>query len=217
MTKIKNILLDFDGTIADSSIGVYKSVDKVVDYYNLDIQKGNYPGLIGPPLRESFSKILGLPPEEIKNAIKVYREYYSEKGMYECRVYDGIENLVKDLKSLGMKVYVATSKPEFYARKILEKLNIADLFDYIAGGDIEESTRIEKVDVLKYLIEEEKLNVEECLMVGDRIYDVEGAHEVNIKCCGILWGFGNEKEFLDCGADYICKTPEDVKQLVEKL
>ena len=216
MSNYENILFDFDGTVCDISEGVFKGFDYVVDYYKLNIDKSIYKKMMGPPLRESFVNCLHLPESEIKNAIAKHREYYNAGGMYELEIYDGVVDLIKNLKQAGKKVYIATSKPEHYTVKILEKIGLKDLFDFVGGSDISESNRVEKIDVLKYVMKENNLTSENSIMIGDRFYDVRGAHAVGLKCIGILWGFGDLQEMQECGADYIKATPKDVEEFLLK-
>ena len=208
-----HIFFDFDGTIMDTSPGIYDSFDRVIAHYKLEYPRSEYDRMIGPPLRESFGNILNLPESEIRNAIKVYRDYYSTEGMYNARLYDGVVELIENLRKSGKKIYTATSKPELFTRRILEKYELDHLFDFIGGSDLEERGRVEKKDVVEYVVNTRKLsdNKEKCILIGDRKYDVVGAHEAGIKCAGILWGFGSREEFESCGADFILETPSDVE------
>ena len=139
-----NILFDFDGTIMDTSPGIYDSFDRVIAHYRLDFPRSQYSRMIGPPLNESFSKILKLPEDEIRNAIKIYRDYYSVEGMYNAEVYPGIVPLMENLRKAGKKIFTATSKPEVFTRKIIEQKNMTHLFDFIGGSDAEEKGRTDK-------------------------------------------------------------------------
>lgn len=206
------ILFDFDGTLMDTSRGVFASFDKVVEHYKLDIDRRIYNTMIGPPLLESFSKTLHLPDSEIRNAIAVYREYYVAEGMYQADVYPGVVDLIKKLKADGKMICTATSKPEIYARAILERKGMLDLFDFAGGADTDEKSRVTKLDVVNYVLKTQNLEdkKDRCILIGDRHYDINGAHAAGIKCAGILWGFGDRKEFEENGADYILETPEEV-------
>lgn len=208
-----HIFFDFDGTIMDTSPGIYDSFDRVIAHYKLDYPRSEYDRMIGPPLKESFGNILNLPESEIRNAIKVYRDYYSTEGMYNAKVYDGVVELIENLRKGGKKIYTATSKPELFTRKILERYELDHLFDFIGGSDLEERGRVEKKDVVEYVISTRRLsdNKESCILIGDRKYDVIGAHEAGIRCAGILWGFGSREEFESCGADFILEVPSDVE------
>ncbi len=210
------ILFDFDGTLMDTSKGVFNSFDKVVAHYGLNIDRAIYSTMIGPPLKESFSKTLGLPEAEIQNAMQIYRSYYAQDGMFEAEIYSGVVELIENLRAAGKKIFVATSKPEIYARQILERKEILGLFDFVGGSDLEEKSRVEKCDVVKYVLQSNGISAqkEKCLLIGDRHYDVDGAHSAGIKCAGILWGFGTRKEFEECGADFIFESPEDAESFL---
>ena len=216
--KFDTILFDFDGTLFDTSPGVFNSFDYLFKKYQMEFPREKYSLMIGPPLKESFQNIIGFKEEECDKAMKVYREYYGVKGIFECDVYGGVKKLVEDLRENGKNVFVATSKPEVYANAILEKKDMKSLFDFVGGSDLEEKNRVEKIDIINYVLEsngiKDESSKEKVLMIGDRKYDIIGAHQAGIKCCGILWGFGNRKEFEEFGADFICETPKDVMNLV---
>lgn len=213
-----NILFDFDGTVFDTSPGVFNGIQFMLDYYGLKCDRANFPLMIGPPLTESFEHIIKMPKNMIPEAISKFREYYTEKGIFECAVYDGVRQLVESLRAHGKRVMIATSKPELFANQILERNGMRGLFDFVGGSDMEEAKRVEKIDVIRYVLAENGLENEEArkstLMIGDRKYDVLGAHEACLECMGILWGFGNRAEFEDCHADYILETPEEVKRFL---
>ena len=214
--KFDTILFDFDGTLFDTSPGVFNSFDYMFKKYGMDFDTSLYPLMIGPPLSESFSKIIHFPDSEVDKAIQTYREYYSVKGLFECKVYDGVIKLIQNLRKGGKKICVATSKPEEFAKQILVKNDMLDLFDFVGGSDFEEKTRAEKVDVINYVLDENALRdkLDSVLMISDRKYDVLGAHKVGLKCCGILWGFGTRAEFEECHADYILETPKQVEAFI---
>lgn len=216
MNNFTNIFFDFDGTIFDTSPGIFASMECVVKHYQLNYDQSTFIKMIGPSLKESFTTIFHLPEEEVPNAIKVYRSFYSEEGMFMCNLYPGVIELIQTLKENNKKIFVATSKPEFYTRQILEKKELLHLFDYVGGADLEEKNRISKVDVINYVLDQNNLqnSLNTCLMVGDRKYDIEGAHQAHIKAMGILWGFGNKEEFNKCNADFICSTPQDVQNFI---
>lgn len=216
MSTFEYILFDFDGTICDTSEGIFASMQKVVDYYKLPYGISDFKKMIGPSLKESFTTIFHLPESEVTNAIKVYRDFYGVEGMYMCSPYDGIVELIKELRARGKKIYVATSKPELYTKQIIERKGMTELFDFIGGADLAEQKRIEKIQVINYVLAENGLEnkKDSCLMIGDRNYDIKGAHAAGMKACGILWGFGNRQEFEECSADYICEKPADILNLL---
>lgn len=212
--KAKYILFDFDGTIADSSEGVFMCV-----LYALENMGRPLPGrdelrkFIGPPLRESFSRRCGMTPEETERAVELYRRMYSDTGILKCRVYDGVEKLLSDLRAKGFILAVATSKPEVYARRILDHFGLSRYFTYIAGAEFS-GARTDKPAVIEYALKSLGADASEAIMIGDRFHDVEGAHRFGVKCVGVLWGFGSREEFEKCGADFICADTEEVERLL---
>ncbi len=207
----KYIFFDFDGTLVNSSEGVWNAL-----YYMFDKLKIKYPPkemmpkFIGPPLTLSFSEYLGMSVEEAEKAIEVYREYYNTKGCFETEIYGGIENLLKKIKNSGRFNVVTSTKPEIMCEKILKEYNIDSLFAAICGSVSDFDT---KAIVIKRAIKKLRAdNLNEVLMVGDRKYDVEGAKEAGIRCAGVKWGFAEKDEFEKAGADFIVS---DVKELEE--
>lgn len=202
---------DLDGTITDSSLGITNSVMYALKRYGIEEtdREKLYP-FIGPPLTESFGKYYGFSKEQAVEAVGVYREYYTEKGLYENRVYDGFEETVGRLKNAGKTLIVATSKPEPFARTILEYFHLASYFDYIAGMELD-GGRGTKAEVIRYAMEVCGIqDKSKALMVGDREHDVIGAKETGMDCLGVLYGFGNREELEKAGADYIVDQPEDI-------
>ena len=152
--------------------------------------------------------------DEAITAVEYYREYFKCTGIFENKVYDGVETLLSQIKSRGKKIILATSKPEIYAVQILEHFNLAQYFTFIAGNTMAED-RHHKVDVINYLYSEcPEIEKDEAIMVGDRNYDVIGAHKSGIKCIGVLFGFGDKKEMQEAGADFIAPTASDLKNLL---
>lgn len=216
MNKFSYLLFDFDGTLFDTAPGIYTSMQHVCDHYNLPYGEAEFKKMIGPSLKESFTTIFHLPESEVPQAINVYREYYSTVGMFDCIPYKGVFELIEKLRTMGFKILIATSKPELYAKQILERKGFLHLFDFVGGADLSEQKRCEKIDVVNYVLEENNLvnKKSECLMIGDRKYDINGAHAAGLKASGILWGFGNREEFEQANADFILETPEQVLEFL---
>ncbi|GKX68236.1 phosphoglycolate phosphatase [Clostridium sp. TW13] len=209
------ILFDLDGTLTDSGVGIINSVEYALQKCGIEVKdKNELYKFVGPPLTDSFEMYYDFSKEEANTAIKYYREYFREKGMFENLVYDGIEKLLKELKVNNKKLIVATSKAEVFAKQILEHFNIAEYFSYIAGSNLD-GTRVKKAEVIKYALE--SCNIEDLsktIMVGDREHDIIGAKEVGLKCIGVLYGYGDRSEFEKAGADFIVETVSDVEQVL---
>lgn len=209
------ILFDLDGTLTDPMIGITKSVQYALRFYG--IEESNLNTLcpfIGPPLKDSFMKYYHFPESQAEEAIKKYREYFSVTGIFENRVYDGIEELLKELKSCGKRLLVATSKPEEFAVQILEHFGLAQYFEYICGASMDEK-RVKKGDVIAYAIEMAGIeDISLAVMVGDREHDIIGAKENGMDSIGVLFGYGSRKELEEAGAHLI---GESVKELTKLL
>lgn len=212
MNKTYDIFFfDLDGTITDSSLGITNSVIYALKKYGIEEKDyGKLCRFIGPPLTESFQKFYGFSKEQSIEAVKFYREYYTVKGIYENRVYDGFEDVLKNLRKAGKKLVVATSKPEPFAKTIIEYFHLDSYFDYIAGMELD-GGRGMKADVIQYALEACQIaDMSRVLMVGDREHDVLGAHKIGIDCLGVLYGFGTREELEEAGADHIAETVEGI-------
>ena len=200
----------------DTSEGVFNSFRHVISAFNLETPSPEtFHSMIGPSLVDSFKNVFHFPDEEVHKAMAKYREYYLDKGMFQVRVYDGLEELLKRLTENGCSLYTATCKPEPYARSILKHLNLDRYFTFIGGSDVEEVLRIKKVDIINYVIGEAGIkDKSSCIMIGDRKFDIEGAKQAGIASVGILYGFGDRAEMEECGADYIEESPESLGKLL---
>lgn len=215
MKSYGTFFFDLDGTIIDSSVGITNSVMYALKRFGIEeTDRTSLYKFIGPPLTESFERFYGFDKEKAKKAVEVYREYYADKGIFEIEVYDGIAETVKALKKAGKKVVVATSKPEIFARRIMEYIGLSEYFDYIAGMGMD-GARNTKAEVIDYAIEACQLTEKEkILMIGDREHDVLGAKRIGIDCVGVLYGFGSKEEFEEAGATYIVEKATDVLTFV---
>lgn len=214
------ILFDLDGTLTDPGVGITNSVMYALKKFGItvDDRKELY-AFIGPPLSESFERFYGFDSYQAKEAVEIYREYFSEKGIFENSLIEGVDELLKFLKSQGKKIALATSKPEVYASRILEHFQIEEYFDVVAGSLLS-GERTDKSEVICWALKQmrEKYNFqnseEKTVMVGDREHDVAGAHKNHIPCIGVLFGYGSGEELKNAGADGIVS---DITQLFSEL
>lgn len=218
MKYYKNILFDLDGTLTDPGIGITNSVAYALKKYNIQVgDRSELYKFIGPPLHESFEHYYGFLEEEAFKAVDYYREYYSDKGIFENRVYEGIPQLLKDLKDAGKTLVVATSKPEVFAKQILEHFGLDSYFDYVAGSNLDGS-RTKKEEVIRYALDScnifTKEQMAETIMIGDRKHDVLGAGKVSIDSIGVLFGYGDKEELEEAGATYIAETVKMLSSLL---
>ena len=211
----KYIFFDLDGTLTDPGKGITNSVAYALKKFGIDEPDHTklYP-FIGPPLKNSFMEYYGFDEEKAERGILYYREYYRDKGIYENELCEGVDSLLKELYERGYKLVLATSKPDVFAKTILEYFDIEKYFSFIGGADMSE-TRVTKSDVIRYILDSLDIkDTSDILMVGDRKYDVCGAREFGIETIGVLYGYGSAEELKSAGAKYLA---ENTKEVLEKI
>lgn len=215
MKKYDVIFFDLDGTLTDPGLGITNSVMYALEHMGITVtdRSALYP-FIGPPLVDSFREFYGFSKEAAEQAVLYYREYFSEKGLFENELYNGIGDLLKDLKDAGKRVVLATSKPEPFAVQILKHFKIDGYFDYIAGSRLDGS-RGTKDEVIQYALElcraEDHSKV---IMVGDRKFDILGAKKYGLDSMGVLFGYGSREELSAAGADYLVETIGEIAKIL---
>ena len=210
MKQYQYIFFDLDGTLTEPKVGITKSVAYALEYYGIHVEDlDTLCPFIGPPLADSFMKFYGFDSEKAMDAIRVYREYFRDKGIFENEVYEGVRELLENIKASGRKTVLATSKPEEFAVRILEHFDLAKYFDVVAGASMDEK-RNKKGDVIKYAMEKGAFRSENAVMIGDREHDIFGARENGLDSIGVLYGYGSRQELENAGADYIAETVQDI-------
>jgi len=187
----KAIFFDLDGTLTESGEGITKSVQYALEKLGKpeeDLDKLRV--FIGPPLMEQFMKYADVDETEARRAVEYYRERYAVKGIFENRPYDGVENLLRELKGKGYILAVASSKPEYYVTKIL-----SSYFEVVVGSEMN-GARTSKTEVIEEALK--RLNMsdrrKEVLMVGDKEHDVLGARAAGLACVAVGYGYGTKEE-----------------------
>lgn len=212
----KNVFFDLDGTLTDSAEGIINSVEYALKGLGItDYEREKLYKFIGPPLHDSFFEFFGLSEEKCSEGIRLYREYFSVKGIYENKLYDGIEELLAKTRASGRTIVLATSKPQEFAEEILRYFDIAKYFDFIAAAEMN-GERNRKEDVINYALEISGAKREQTIMVGDRKFDIMGAKSAGIASIGVIYGFGTEAELREAGADFIAKTADEVFEITNK-
>lgn len=209
------VIFDFDGTVVDTGEGILKSLQYSFEQMGREVpDMSDLKRFIGPPIHYSFTHYYGVSEEEVGEYIKKYRERYTVKGIYECELYEGIPELIDALKKRGIKVGIASSKPLRLIYDVADYLGITESFDAIVGVRIDDSNHSSKTGLILEAMElmgaDDK---NEVLMVGDRLYDIEGAKGAGVKSCGALWGYGSQEEFRQYEADFIVRQAKDVLDL----
>lgn len=214
---IEYVLFDLDGTLTDPAEGITNSIVYALNKFGVSVcDKKELYKFIGPPLYDSFVKYYGFSHENANLAITYYREYFAPKGLYENTVYEGIEDALIHLKTQNVKLIVATSKPEKFAREILVHFALDRYFDDIIGATMDEK-RNTKDAVIAYAVEKCSIDTANAVMVGDRLHDVLGAKANGIRSIGVLYGFGSYDELADAGADIIVNDVAQLKNVLTDL
>ena len=213
MKKFDTLLFDLDGTLTDSTEGILNCLIYAIERMGFEVPEDTNI-FLGPPIRQSFAEFLGMNGEQVDEAVRIFRERYSDTGLFENRVYDGIPGMLERLKSGGKRLMVATSKPQVYAVRIFERFGLAQYFEIVGGAELDGS-RDYKDEVIEYVLAKAGITDRSTvLMIGDRRQDVLGAHKTDIECMGILWGFGSMEELTQAGADYIARTPQEAADML---
>lgn len=218
MKKYKVILFDLDGTLADTSEGIYnahKFATKMVDY---QLKEDDLKGVIGDSLIHVYRERYGLSDEMARYAIKEYRNWYAENGIHQALLYPGVFDTLSVLREKGIELAVATLKLESFAKTMLKSLGVASFFQTIRGVD--ENDKRTKSDIINLVIKELGFTKSDALLVGDSSNDAEGAYESKIDFIGCLYGFGysrREEILADRGLAAINKIDELQRVLGEGI
>ena len=216
MTKRHVLLVDLDGTLTDPAPGIVGSFRHALEAMGRDPPPAEeLTWIIGPPLRGSFAELLG-GSERVEEALAAYRARYGATGLFEASVYDGVPEALHALKGAGARLFLCTSKPAVYARRILERFDLARHFDAAYGAELDGRFE-DKRDLIAHILADRGLKPETCAMLGDREHDVIGASRSGVPAIGALWGFGGEAELKRAGAAVLCARPNEVPAAFARL
>ncbi|MGD1817069.1 MAG: HAD hydrolase-like protein [Pleomorphochaeta sp.] len=211
MSNYKLIIFDFDGTLVDSSSGIYNTANWSVKQIGLK-EETNLEQLnkfIGPPLKDCFKLTFNLPDELMEKACDIYRQRYIEKGQYEVEVFEGVEDVLKELKAKGYILAVATMKYREVVFTMLKYLNLDGYFEYIDGTNIE-GTKY-KAEILNEIVEHFNVDKKDAVLIGDTYHDETAAVEADVDFLAVSYGFGfNEKTKIESSMIGLATTPKDI-------
>lgn len=204
MKNKRFFLLDLDGTVSDSAPGILDSVEYALEKMGITPpDRAFLARFVGPPLRYSFVNYIGLSEEDAEKAIALYREHYAVKGIYNNSLFPGVYEFLKKAKGSGKTVMLATSKPAVFANKVLDILEVAQFFDYVSAASFTPDLD-SKPKIIARAMEMAGADKESCVMIGDRIYDIEGARENGLLCIGVVNGSQFKKELVENNAFAVC-------------
>ena len=210
---VKAVVFDFDGTLCDTGVGVKKSAKYALDAFGIKSPEWEeLDFFIGPPLLVTFQERFNQSVTDAEKLVKKYRERYTNIGLYESEFYNGIPQLIKDLKSQGFKLGIASSKPINYVEELLIKADLQTYFDYISAVSFNADCE-SKQSILERCLNELGVEPNDAIMVGDRFYDMDGARGAGVDSIGVLWGFGSKFELIESGATYVVDKIQDIESI----
>ncbi|QAU46609.1 HAD family hydrolase [Bradyrhizobium guangzhouense] len=200
---MQTIYFDLDGTLTDPKPGITGSIQYALKKIGMAVpSQDELTWCIGPPLHASLKALTGT--EALADqALLLYRERFSEVGLFENSPYPGIHDTLAAVAETGARMFVATSKPAVYATRIVEHFGLKPYFERVFGSELD-GTRVDKRDLLRYALDETKVDAGSAIMIGDRSHDVVGARTNGMTAIGVLYGYGSEAELRDAGAHHIC-------------
>lgn len=208
---IRAVLFDWDGTVADTRPGIFNSVRYAIGQYGIaDRPDDELRYFIGPPLYDGFEHVFGVSPELANELTDTYRVYYRDKGIFECNVYDGVGDLMRELHDAGVKTAVVSSKPKEFLDRLVEHFGLAEHLDAVVGPAMDNHNS-NKTVLVNQALKELMLLPSTVAMIGDRHFDMEGAKAAGVNAVGVLYGYGTEEELCAAGADAVCEQVVDLR------
>lgn len=215
MRRDRVAFIDLDGTLTDPKPGICGCVQYALRELGLPAPSQDaLEWVIGPPMIESMRELVG--PDRADESLRLYRRRYGETGLFENRVYDGVPDLLRRLTQEGWRLYVATSKAEPYAVRIVDHFGLAPYFVRVFGSGLDGSL-LHKGELLAHALAETGVDAGAAVMIGDRKFDVLGARANGMPTIGVAWGYGSRAELEEAGAAAIAATPADVPGSLEAM
>lgn len=207
------VLFDLDGTLTDPYEGITKCVNHALVRSGLGgLDEKALRSFIGPPLQDQFAA-LGLDEAGVERAVALYRERFTQHGLYENYVYEGIREALDALGAASARMAVATSKPTGFASRIVEHFALAQHFAFVAGATLDGSRR-EKRDIIGLALTSLAAVADDAVMVGDREQDIVGARVHGMRSIGVAWGYAEPGELEHAGADVIVQSPQELVKTI---
>ena len=222
MSGRKCVLFDLDGTLFDSSEGIKNCYREALSHFGMTVKDDReLDKVMGPSLYLSFHDFFGLEGEQVNEAVKIYRDRYNAEGIYQVKMYDGVDTVIGQLKENGCVICLATTKPQVMAEKILEFSGIAPYFNVICGANLDGS-RSDKVELINEVLNQisftynngKPVEKDSVFMIGDRFYDMKGALATGVHSIGVTYGFGSREELTEAGAEFIADSAAEIADIL---
>lgn len=211
--EVEVVLFDLDGTITESADGIVASYRHALSGFGLSPSDAELRRWVGPPLIVGFAG-LGVADDRLEEAVTRYRQYFSTTGILENSLYPGVEQMLLDLASNGLRIGLATSKLTEYAERILDHLGVAAHFEVIVGST-RDGSLLHKEDIVGCALGElGQPDPSGVAMVGDREHDVYAARVHQVQAIGVTWGYGSVEELRIAGAHFLVDSVRDLSTLL---
>ena len=209
-------LFDLDGTLTDPKVGITRSVQYALERLGRPVPEADaLTWMIGPPLIAGFTELLG-GTHDVQEAVRLYRERYSDVGLFENEVYAGIPAVLRQLRDQDLRLYVATSKLNVFARRILEHFGLSGSFVEIYGAELD-NRNADKSDLIRHILDRERFDPARAVMIGDRKHDAIGARANGIASIGVTWGYGSREELSEAGVARLVDDPRELEEMILTL
>jgi phosphoglycolate phosphatase len=212
-SSLDTLLFDLDGTLTDPKEGITACIQHALTCLGrIAPSADELEWCIGPPLQSSFGRLLAdASPALAWEAVRLYRERYTRQGIFECSPYPGVPEMLGALRADGSHLFVATSKPTPFARRVLEHFGLSGLFVEIYGSELD-GTRSDKTELIAHLLGERGIDGARTAMIGDREHDMVAAQANGVLPLGVSYGYGSVEELEGAGARKILDHPLAVQQ-----
>ncbi len=195
-------LFDFDGTIADTGEGITKSVAYSLEKMGRPVpEQAVLDRFVGPPLQDSYMRYCGMNDDEAERAVALYRERYTDIGLYESRLYPGIAMLLRELHRAGAWVAIASAKPQVMLERLSKHFGIDVWLDTIVGIGLDRHSGDKRDLILRAL--PEGADPSRACMAGDRRFDIEAAKALGLFAAGADYGYAEPGELAAAGSDAV--------------
>ena len=218
LSNTSNVLFDLDGTLTDPGKGITRCIRYALERLGASMPLSDQlTWCVGPPLRASFAQLLNTTDETILDqALVLYRKRFSEKGMFENILYPGVVSSLTRLRKAGFNLFLATSKPRVFARQILDHFNMTTYFHRVYGSELD-GRLSNKGALIAHILYEERLAPAATMMVGDRVYDIEGGKENKVMTAAVSYGYGTREEIDAADPDIVFETIADLTKTLLSL
>lgn len=213
-----NLFFDLDGTLTDPLAGIARSIQHaVVTLGTSEPALADLRRFVGPPLRRSLAELLGTTDAAtLSKAIEFYRERFARVGMFENAVYPGVVEALEQLVADGHPLWVVTSKPEVYARQIVDHFELGPFFQRVYGSELD-GRLVDKSELIRVVLARESLEPADTWMIGDRGDDVRGGRANGVRTAAVLWGYGSEEELMAAEPDVLVRAIWDLRGVIDRM